>query len=47
MPSIQGWRFTNEEVADIKKDRDLEILEFTVDTDLGPAVLVRSIERAR
>lgn len=46
MPVICGVLFTNEEVAAIKKDRDLEILEYTVDTDLGPAVLVRSIERA-
>jgi hypothetical protein len=44
MPVICGILFTEEEVAFIKKQRELEILEHIVDTDLGPAVLVRSIE---
>lgn len=45
MPNIGGYYFTHEELAAITRDRDLQILEHTVDTDLGPAVLVRSIER--
>lgn len=41
---VNGILLSSEEIAALRKDWFIELMESAIDTDLGPAVLVRSME---